>query len=135
MSIRGIAFEVFVEVALAAQIVVQPDHVRRARIFEEPFQFLFRNSGPSEVVPHTMSAIDSPAKNVVRTPAAFVFEFRLIGESWSAVHLSEIFCLDQAGRGINPADRSHCEHNGAALVQEGTGKGMFITVMRIPAAI
>src|SRR3954470_16560736 len=98
-----------IEKTLAGDVVIQTENVGRHRIVEKPCQFAGFYADVTEVLPHTLAAIQTSGKQIKGQPAAFVFKLRLVSQRPRAVGLAEIFRLNQTRLRVDLADLTHRE--------------------------
>src|SRR4051794_3199520 len=73
-AIGRVELTVVVEQALTGHVVIDTDHVRRARVIQKPVKLRLTNAPLPELTPHRMVAIDGPTQQIPREPAALVLE-------------------------------------------------------------
>src|SRR5919202_2015081 len=118
VAVFRIALEVLVEEALAAQIMVDADDVRRAGVFLEPGQLGLLGTRPAEVLPEWMITSQAAAEQVEASPATSILQLRLVRQQWGTPRFTQVVGLDEPRGGIDHTDRTHGEDHGAALDQE-----------------
>src|SRR3954470_23194995 len=134
--VLGIVMLVLVEVALAGDVVIDADDVRRTRIVGEPEKLGFaRPAFTREPVPQGMALRHTPAQQVPAEPAPVVEEFSMGGKPGRAVGLAQIVGLDELRLRVHAPDLAHGEHRGPALVEERLLECGRLAQMGIPNAV
>ncbi len=119
---------------VARQIVIDADHVGRARPVPEELEFSLAD-GFAQVAPQRMILADAAAKQVEAQPAPVVFECGLLPEFRRRENPPQVFGLDQLGLRADRPDLFHRKHGGAALVDQRPEKiGMAFSV-GVPMAV
>src|SRR5688572_4565175 len=109
-----------IEEALAGQVVIDTDDVRRTWLVQEFRQLGAVDSRLDHEVPEAVILVDAAGEEIEREPAAMVVELRLVLNWSSAVSLSQIFGLNEPRSRIDSSDRVHRRPNPRTLIQKGT---------------
>lgn len=127
--------ELLIEVAVAGDVVVDADDIRRTRLGREHVELGGRGAVGLEEGTQRMRPVHAPAQEVPGEPAPLVVELGLVAQPLGAVGGAEVFGLHQSCRRIDAADRLHGEPRGGALVQQRAHEGARFTAVRVPVTI
>ncbi len=123
-----------VEEPVAGQVVVHPDHVGRAGGFQDRFQPRLQAEA-DQAAPERMARLHPPAEQVPAHPPPLVVEAGLVGDRAGGIGAAEILGLDQAGRGVHPANGRHGQPHPIDLVEQHVPEAPLVEQMRMPKPI
>jgi hypothetical protein len=129
-----VPLEAVVQQALARQVMVDADDVRRAWIVRNRAQATFE-SERDEPLPQLMARHHHAAEQVPPHPAARVLEVRLASQRSGGVAVAEVVRLDQARVGPHLADLPHRKARRVDLVEQRVPEERLVRRVRVPVPV
>src|SRR5215208_3028021 len=130
-----IARETLIEIALAGEIMIDPDDVRRGVSCIEEFEFGFRNPVVQQSLPPRVISHYIPAEEVEGQPAPLVLVPCLILKERCRERLPKILRLNELSIRTHLPDRPHRENRRLALVHERPQERVVARPVRIPMTV
>ncbi len=133
-TLGRVAIRPVVEEAVAGQVVVQTQHVGRARSLGDRLEARLQTEA-HQPVPQGVALLHSSAEQIPAQPPALVVEAGLMGDGAGGIGAAEVLGLDQASGWVDLADRGHGQADAVDLVEQSFVEAALVQQVRMPEAV
>src|SRR3954464_14216183 len=127
----GIETQPLVEIAVARQVMVDPDDVGSTFPFDKKVELILPDAVLQEGASPGVEPVDAPAEEVEAKPPTLVFAIGLVLQERPAENFAEVFGLDKSCAWRDAPDGAHGEHGRAALRHECPQERPVVSPVRV----